>query len=121
MSRDAAVSLLVGMSSRKERLFVPQGPQGGLAQDMPQRVMPTADLPLMSQAAQQELFSQLLGVLQGDAANSSIAVGVPAGDAAAQASMPSDGAVLPATPTVVPVQVQVCVYVLASMHCEDAS
>ena len=55
------------------------------AQDVPQRVQPTADLPALSGASQDEVFSQLLGVLQGGAPNSSIAVGAPAADGAAAA------------------------------------
>lgn len=75
MSREAAVSLLQGMSSRKESLFAMNSQAG--AQDVPQRVMPTADLPELSGASQEEVFSQLVEVLQNGAPNSSIAVGAP--------------------------------------------
>jgi hypothetical protein len=89
MSRDAAVSLLMGMSSRKERLFL-RDSAAAHSQDMPQRVVPTADLPALSEDKQQELFSQLLDVLQGDSVNSSIVVGAGA-DAVQQGSPAAAG------------------------------
>lgn len=82
MSRDAAVSLLTGMTSRKERLFL-RDSAAAHSQDMPQRVVPTANLPALSKDKQQELFSQLLDVLQGSSVDSSILVGAAA-DAAQQ-------------------------------------
>lgn len=84
MSREAAVSLLMGMYSRKERLFLWDS-AAAHAQDMPQRVVPTADLPALSEDKRQEVFSQLLDVLQGSSVNSSIVVGAAADAAPAAA------------------------------------
>jgi hypothetical protein len=94
----------MGMSSRKERLFV-QDHAAPAVRDMPQRVMPTAHLPALSEATQQELFSQLLDVLQGTSINSSIVVGAAAG-AAEQVPAAGTG-VAPAAPATDPVDAQV--------------
>lgn len=112
MSRDAAVSLLVAMGSRKERLFVQDSPalasvsaqQGAPAQDMPQRVMPTVNLPAMSDAAQQALFSQLLDVLQGTSVSSSIVVAPAASGVPQEQQVPGAAAtgVTPAVPVNAP-------------------
>lgn len=69
------VSLLTGMAARKEGLFMGQGS----AQNMPpQRVMPAGDQPAISDATQQQLFSQLQAVLQGEGAGSIVKGGAPA-------------------------------------------
>jgi hypothetical protein len=94
----------MGMSSRKERLFV-QDHAAAAIRDMPQRVMPTADLPALSEASQQELFSQLLDVLQGTSINSSVVVGAAASAAEQVPAAGTGGA--PAVPTTVPVDAQV--------------
>jgi hypothetical protein len=75
------VSLLTGNAARKEGLFMRQGS----AQNMPpQRVMPSGDLPAMSDKTQLQLFSQLQAVLQGEGASSIVggAGGAPAPAAA---------------------------------------
>lgn len=107
MSWEAAAYMMdhgATSSSRKERLFVQPygGPAGGdagaggsgsssssrgSAFDMPpQRVTPTANLPQLSQAAQQAMFTQLANVLQQDAAAPPYdsPADVPVGDEAGQ-------------------------------------
>jgi hypothetical protein len=77
LNHQSHVSLLTGTAARKEGLFERQGSKQGMP---PQRVMPSKDLPQMSGATQQQLFSQLQAVLQGEGASSIVggAAGTPA-------------------------------------------